>query len=102
MGRDEIISKLRAHEAELRAAGVLSLALIGSFARNDAREDSDVDVVVRLADDPTARGFRHIGRLDALTRQLESILGRPVDVITEPVRKDGLRRQIEKERALAF
>jgi predicted nucleotidyltransferase len=102
MGRDEIISKLRAHEAELRAAGVLSLALIGSFARNDAREDSDVDVVVRLADDPTARGFRHVGRLEALTRQLELITGRSVDVIVEPVSNERLRHRIEMDQKVAF
>ena len=41
MRRDEIIAKLRDHEAELRAAGVASLALIGSVARGEHDVDRD-------------------------------------------------------------
>jgi uncharacterized protein len=33
MNRDEVIATLRAHEAELRAAGVERLSLFGSVAR---------------------------------------------------------------------
>jgi predicted nucleotidyltransferase len=102
MTRDEIIARLRAHEPELRAAGVLSLSLVGSFARGDDQEDSDVDVLVRLEEKPTEGGFAYFGRLDELSRRLAAILGRPVDVITEPVRKDRLRGNLEKDRTLAF
>ena len=102
MRREEIIARLRANEPELRAAGVTSLALVGSFARDDAREDSDVDIVVRLVDDPAVRGFRHIGRLEALTRQLESITGRSVDVIVEPVSNERLQQRIEMDQKVAF
>jgi len=102
MTRDDIIAALRAHEPELKAVGVLSLSLVGSFARGDAKDDSDVDVVVRLTDDPERRGFRYIGRLEELTRQLEAILERPVDVITEPVHNERLRRRIAEGRTLAF
>ncbi len=102
MTRDEIIAALRAHESELKSAGVLSLALVGSFARGDATESSDVDLVVRLTDDPEQRGFRYFGRLEKLTRRLEVILQKPVDVITEPIEKVRLRREIERDRTVAF
>ena len=102
MKRDEIIATLRAHEPELKAAGILSLSLVGSFARDEAHDESDVDVVVRLAEDPARRGFRHVSRLQELTRQLESILKRPVDVITEPVDNERLRRAISEDRTIAF
>jgi predicted nucleotidyltransferase len=100
--RDEIIAKLRAHEPELRAAGVASLSLIGSSARDDDRDDSDIDVVVRLTEGSARNGFAYFGRLDTLSRRLEAIFGRPVDVLAEPIRKDRLRQQIEKDRVLAF
>ena len=100
MIKDDIIAKLRAHEPELRAAGVASLSLIGSVARGDARDNSDVDVVVRLTED--VAGFAYFGRLDQLGRRLETILGRPVDVVAEPVRKDRLKRRIEKDLTVAF
>jgi predicted nucleotidyltransferase len=102
MKQDEIIAKLRAHEAELRAEGVLSLSLIGSVARGEDGNESDIDVVVRLTDEFAGNGFAYFGRLDQVTRHLEAILGRPVDVVAEPVRKVRLRRRIEEDRAVAF
>jgi hypothetical protein len=102
MNRETAISALRAHEPELKAAGVVSLSVFGSVARGDAREDSDVDVVVRLSEDASGGGFAYFGRMEAIARRLQAILGRPVDVVAEPVQKDRLRHAIEKEGALAF
>jgi predicted nucleotidyltransferase len=102
MVRDNVIAALRAHEAELKAAGVMSLAVFGSVARGESGPSSDVDVVVRLSEDAQRGGFAYFGKLDALRSRLSSILGRPVDVIAEPVRKEHLRRAIEAERAVAF
>jgi predicted nucleotidyltransferase len=45
MDRDQVIAKLRGHEAELRAVGVVRLSLFGSTARGDQRPDSDVDLL---------------------------------------------------------
>jgi uncharacterized protein len=102
MKSDEIIATLRAHETELKEAGVLSLSLIGSFARGDAHDESDIDVVVRLSDDPTRRGFRFVGRIEEISRRLEAIVNRPVDVITESVHNERLRRRIAEDRKVAF
>ncbi len=46
MNRAEIIAKLKAIEPQLRARGVAALYLFGSYARDEARPDSDVDVFV--------------------------------------------------------
>jgi predicted nucleotidyltransferase len=102
MKRDEIIAALRAHEPELRAAGVRSLALFGSAARGEQRDDSDIDVVVQLTEEAAQEGFAYFGRLDALSQRLQTILQRPVDIVTEPVRKDRLRRSVEEDRVVAF
>jgi len=102
MNRDDIIAKLRSHERELRAAGVTSLALFGSAARGDQREDSDVDVVVGLIDEARQEGFAYFGRIDRLSKRLAEILERPVDVVAEPIQKDRLRREIERDRIIAF
>src|SRR5271156_3561720 len=102
MKRDDLISTLRAHEPELKAAGVAGLAVFGSVARGDDREDSDVDVVVRLTEEASRGGFAYFGRLEALRARLTNIVGRPVAVIAEPVRKEQLRRAIKTEGAVAF
>ena len=102
MNRDDIIAALRAHEPELRAAGIRSLSLVGSAAREAQRADSDVDVLVRLVPEAMGTGFAYFGRIDALTHRLETILKRPVDIIVEPVHKEHLRRAIYRDRAVAF
>jgi Nucleotidyltransferase domain len=53
MDRDEIITKLKAAEPQLRAHGVGALYLFGSYARDEARPDLDVDVFV----DPGTQDF---------------------------------------------
>lgn len=55
------------------------LSIFGSFARGQARADSDIDLLVVFA--PTAQ----IGLLDhvRMQRDLESYFGRPVDMITQ-------------------
>ena len=102
MKRDEVIATLRAHEPELRAAGVVRLSLFGSVARDEEQPESDVDVVVGLTEEASRGGFAYFGLLDALTNRLRDILGGPVDVVAEPVQKDRLRRAIEKEGMRAF
>jgi len=66
VNRDEIIAALRAHEPELRAAGAASLSLVGSTARGDEQESSDIDVLVRLEADPARNGFAYFGMIDRL------------------------------------
>ena len=55
-----------------------------------------------MSDEARREGFAYFGRLDSLSRKLVEILQRPVDVVTEPIRKDRLRRNIEKDRIIAF
>ena len=53
MTRDEIIAKLRANAAAIKAEGVTKLAIFGSRTRGDAREDSDLDVLIDV--DPNSK-----------------------------------------------
>ena len=102
MDREEAIALLRAHEAELKAAGVERLSIFGSVARGDATGASDVDIIIRLNPEAARGGFAYFGRLDTISRRLEEILGCSVDVVAEPVRKERLRQAIEREATLAF
>jgi predicted nucleotidyltransferase len=101
MERDDVIAALKAHEQELRTAGVLGLSLFGSVARG---EDSthDVDVAVRLGENFSAPGLSYFSRLSELEGRLSGILGCRVDVIEEPVRKKRFQEEIDRDRTLAF
>ena len=77
LSRDEAIRRLQNAEPEIRLLGVERLALFGSVLRNEARADSDVDVLVGFA--AGAKSYDHIL---ALSELLEERLGRPVEVVT--------------------
>jgi len=95
---DRVIATLRAHEAELRRAGIRHLSLFGSVARGDAEATSDVDLAAEL--DPDARiGLFALG---ALERRLANLLGRKVDLLPEPVEKPRLQGKIDRDRRRAF
>lgn len=71
--------------------GVIRLALFGSVARDTARQDSDVDVLVAF--DGPATSARYFG----VQFYLEDVLGSPVDLVTEKALRPELRPFIEQE-----
>src|SRR5580658_3778868 len=101
MKRDRVIAALKAHEQELRTAGVLSVSLFGSVARGE-NSAHDVDVAVRLSQNFSEPGLQYFSRLSDLEGRLSVILGCQVDVIEEPVRKKRFQTEIDRDRTLAF
>jgi len=49
MKRDEVLTILATHREQLEKLGVKSLSLFGSVARDEARFDSDVDLLVEFS-----------------------------------------------------
>src|SRR5262245_26965091 len=89
--REAILALLKRHLDEIRRFGVASIALFGSFARDQATPDSDVDVLVRFIDAPTFRQYM------GLKLFLEELLGRPVDVVTPGGLRPRMREEVERE-----
>ena len=48
MTRSDVIAHLKAAEPALKARGIASLFLFGSYARDEARPDSDIDLLVEI------------------------------------------------------
>jgi uncharacterized protein len=86
MGSDRIIDALAGHKPQLRAKGVLHLALFGSRTRGDDREDSDLDVLVDI--DPALPKFSLVD-LAGIANLLTDITG----IETHPIE----RRMIAKD-----
>lgn len=65
-------------------------ALFGSFARGDATEKSDVDLLVKFS---KPKGFAFFGIAD----ELEDALGRKVDLATETMIGKYIRANVMRE-----
>ena len=103
MNRDEAIHNLQKHRIELvERFGVKSLALFGSVARNEARNASDVDLLVEFDERPISlfdlAGLRQrlaevlcVENVDLVMRDSiypalrEDIFGEAIDVLTTEV-----------------
>jgi uncharacterized protein len=75
--RRDVQTRLAETQADIFRLGVQRLALFGSVQRNEARSDSDVDVLVEFL--PGQKTFDH---LLALGELLEQTLGHPVELVT--------------------
>ena len=92
MRRQQAITALRGYLPELkRNFGVGRIALFGSTARDEGREDSDVDLLVHFEVGPTFDSFM------GLKLFLEDHLGRRVDLVTSEGLKPRLRSIVERE-----
>ena len=86
---EEICEILRAHQGELAEQyGVRWLGIFGSYARGEARPESDLDVLVEFAEPPGM--FRFL----ALERRLSELLGMKVELVTRSALKPHIGRHI--------
>ena len=83
----DILRILAEHRDDLVRLGARRLGLFGSFARDEARPDSDVDLLVDL-------DHHTFDRYMDLKLYLEDLLGRRVDLVLADRIKPALRERI--------
>jgi len=92
MRKDEALKLLTEHKAELvRRFGITDLALFGSTARDEARDDSDIDVMVEFEGRSTAK--RYFG----VQFYLEDLLHHEIDLVQKEVIRSELKPYIERD-----
>ena len=92
---DEVLDLLKAHKPLLvERFGVTQLALFGSFARDQATDRSDVDILVQFDGPATAKSYF------GLQFYLEDLLSRPVDLVTTKALRNEFRPYVEREARL--
>jgi hypothetical protein len=98
MDRQQIIARLREHEAALRARGVAHAALFGSRARGDHRPDSDTDILIEI--DPAA----HIGiwGYAGVKEYIATLFDGPVDVVDREALKPYIAPAATTDAIYAF
>jgi predicted nucleotidyltransferase len=98
MDRSYVIRTLREHEKELKEAGILHLRLFGSFARNEALEHSDVDLLAEF-DKSRRLSLVKVGRMQV---RLSELLGAQVDLSSADWMREPIRSKALREAVLAF
>jgi hypothetical protein len=92
MDRSTVLQLLSAHREQMRERfGARRLALFGSGARDELRDDSDIDLLVEFEGPASFDGYF------GLKDYLEALLGRPVDLVTEKGLKPRARHYVEKD-----
>lgn len=91
MRRERAINILKQSEQTFKGFGIKSLSIFGSVARDEAREDSDIDILVEFLESPTFDCYMD------LKFYLEDSLGQTVDLVSYKMLKPQIRQTVEKE-----
>jgi len=89
--RAEVIERIRGTRPVLDRLGVASIALFGSAARDQFAPSSDIDILVQFSGRPTFDAFMDV------KLELETRLGRRVDLVTPGAVKPRLAALIERD-----
>ncbi len=92
VNRENVLRILKMHKDELtRDYGLLKLGIFGSVARNEAREDSDIDIVVETQ-------VPDLLRMVNLKEDLEELLHNRVDLVRYRLHMNSfLKKRIDNE-----
>lgn len=91
MSLDELLRRRDAILAAARHHGASQVRVFGSVARGEASATSDIDLLVQMS------AGRSLLDLCALGDELEDLLGRRVDVLTEAAISPHLRARVLAE-----
>jgi len=92
MNRQAVLTRLKGSVEEIRQRfSVKSLSIFGSIARDEAIDNSDVDVLVTFNQKASFDIFMD------LKFYLEDLLGTSIDLVTDKALRPKVRQAIERE-----
>jgi len=90
LNKEEIFEKI---SQVLKNKGARKIAIFGSYARNEQKPGSDIDIIVEFS------GRKSLLELVRIERELSEILGIRVDLLTEksisPYLIDSIKKEME-------
>ncbi|MGB5594469.1 MAG: nucleotidyltransferase family protein [Crocosphaera sp.] len=91
MNKEDLIKFLKQNLTVIKSYAVTSLALFGSFARDEAKSNSDLDLLVEFEGVVTFDNYMDLKFF------LEDSLGLSVDLVSRKMLKPQLLKSVEKE-----
>ena len=95
MRKNEILKVIRENREKIKEFGVKRIGIFGSFARDEAGEESDIDIIVEF----DLEGLTFDKYL-AFEEFLKSLFSKKVDIITkdglETIRIEHIKNEIKK------
>lgn len=98
MNRQDILARLQANKAELKARGVTHAALFGSRARGDNCAESDIDILIDIDPDAPVGVWEYVG----LKTYIAGLFDGPVDVVEREALRPHLRPSATADAVYAF
>ena len=92
MNKEEILKKLRENKEKIKEFGVKRIGVFGSFARDEAGEESDIDIIVEFEE-----GKKNFDNFINLAFFLEELFGKKIDLLTSESISPYIKPYVEKE-----
>ncbi|RXJ96376.1 hypothetical protein CRV00_01800 [Malaciobacter molluscorum] len=73
--------------------GIQFIGLFGSFTRDEATENSDIDILYKIEKDKKLSMFRYL----KLTKQLEDFFHKKIDLVRDETLKPQVKNYIQKD-----
>lgn len=98
IAREKLLAEIRALRPDLEREGVTRVALVGSRARRDNQPDSDVDLLIDVAE---GRKFSLID-LVGIAHRVEHRVGLPTDIFMRRSLDPDFLASVGKEQVSVF
>jgi len=94
MKKQDILNYLKSNqEYYYDQFGVKFIGLFGSFARDEANDDSDIDILYKIEKDKKLSMFKYL----KLTKQLEDYFQKKIDLVRDETLKPQIKSYIQKQ-----
>ncbi|MDJ0659426.1 MAG: nucleotidyltransferase domain-containing protein [Crocosphaera sp.] len=96
--KNAVLAKLRLHQEALQQRGVLHAAVFGSVARGEAKEGSDIDILIDINPEIPMDIYAYTN----VKQYIADLFPIQTDVINYAALKPGITIQAQKDAVYAF
>ena len=98
MDKNAVLAQLQLHREALQQRGILHAAVFGSVARGEAREDSDLDILIYMNPEIPMDIYAYTN----VKRYIADLFPTTTDIVNQAALKQGISIQAEQDAVYAF